>query len=145
MAMPRGPYKPVSSCVYDQIFRHSPEFLLESSKATSETGTTNKIDKKNNNDDDLMMIRETGLYTGLCFTALAFGGTIIAPAILTVGAAAGVGVAGFGVFLAGYYAVEFVKEKIGNKNYKQKEPPPETSPYKVANEKLNGPQNFIGL
>jgi hypothetical protein len=67
----------------------------------------NSSDKKNN--DNLEMWGATFGYTALCFTALALGGTTIAPTILTV---ASVAVVGVGVGIAGYYAVEFVKNKF---------------------------------
>ena len=101
-----GLYTPTASCGYNKKYPVEPSRLTE----ISAKSRSNKIiEKKNNNDDDnLMMIGAIGLYTGLCFTALAFGGTI-APAILTV---AGVAVVGAGVGIAGYYAVEYVKNKF---------------------------------
>ena len=69
----------------------------------------NSSDKKNN--DNLEMWGATFGYTAFCFTALAFGGMIIAPTILTV---AGLAVVVVGAGIAGYTAVEFVKEKIQN-------------------------------
>ena len=102
-----GLYIPTASGVYNERYRFESSKLRE----TSAKNRSNKIiEKKNNNDDNLMMIGATGLYTGLCFTALAFGGTI-APAILTV---AGVAVVGAGVGIAGYYAVEYVKNQFKN-------------------------------
>ncbi len=111
MTMSRGPYRPVASCVYDGLYPNpnpNPNpYLLR----PHEIEANHEIEEKRNNNDNLMMIGATGLYTGMCFTALAFGGTIIAPTILTV---AGVAVVGVGAGIAGYIAVRFVKEKIQN-------------------------------
>jgi hypothetical protein len=107
MAIPKGPYIPAASCGYNERYPAEPSKLTETSAKKSD----NKIEKKSDNDDNLMMIGTTGLSTGLCFTALAFGGTIIAPTILTV---ASVAVVGAGVGIAGYYAVEYVKNQFKN-------------------------------
>jgi hypothetical protein len=106
MTMSRMSYGPVASCVYNERY---PNLNPHPDLNSYEMAANHKIEKKSNNDDSLMMIGATGLFTGLCFTALALGGTTIAPTILTV---ASVAVVGVGVGIAGYYAVEFVKNKF---------------------------------
>jgi hypothetical protein len=119
-------YGPVASCVYNERY---PNLNPHPDLNSYEMAANHKIEKKSNNDDNLMMIGATGLYTGLCFTALALGGTIIAPTILTV---AGVAVVGVGAGIAGYIAVGFVKEKIQNLY-----PSPTPSSAKEINEEKN--------
>ena len=122
MLMPKEPYIPVSSCVYDERY---PNSCLSIPHQISEYS---KIEKKNNNDDNLMMIGVTGLFTGACFTALAFGGTIIAPTILTV---AGIAVVGAGVGVAGCFAAEYVKNQFVKTT--NLSPPPSSSLFTKKN------------
>ncbi len=133
MTIPRGPYAPVASCGYNENHK---------ANLNPDEIAILKIEKKSNNDDNLMMIGTTGLYTGLCFTALAFGGTI-APAILTV---AGVAVVGVGVGIAGYYAVEYVKNQFKNTTALSSNPSTTPRPQKnYLKEQEKGKGVFFGF
>ena len=133
-----GPYIPAASCIYNEKYEAN---TFESTEISAKN-SDNKIKKKSDNDDNLMMIGTTGLYTGLCFTALAFGGTIIAPTILTV---ASVAVVGAGVGIAGYLAVRFVKNEFEKTADLSPPPRPSTSPSRpLEKEGKNGAVFIVG-